>query len=72
MAMISVRKREGESPTALLYRFNKKVKQSGIIREIRKRRFAKRKTSKLQKKLSALHRAKMQREFTRKRKLGLL
>jgi len=70
--MISVKKREGESTNSLFYRFNKRVKQSGLIREVRKRRFKTRGESKLKIKLSALHRAKQMKEFARKKKLGII
>ncbi len=70
--MITVKKREGESASALMYRFNKRIKQSGIVREARKRRFTKRDTSKLKIKLSAIHRDAQMKEFAKKRKLGIV
>lgn len=69
--MLTVRKREGESPTSLMYRFNKRIKQSGLIKEVRKRRFTSRKTSRLKTKLSALHRETAKKEYQRKKKMGL-
>lgn len=69
--MIAVKKREGESATSLVYRFNKRVKQSGLLREARKRRFRRRPESKVKVKLSALHRASQQKEYLRKKKLGI-
>ena len=68
---MEVKKREGESVTGLMYRFNKKVKQGGLIREVRKRRFTDRATSKRSRRLSALHRDQMKKEYVRKKKLGL-
>lgn len=69
---MQVRKREGESSAALIYRFTKKVQRSGILREVKKRRFRARPLNRLKKKLSALHREAKRRENERARKLGLL
>lgn len=68
---VSVRKRDGESPTSLMYRFNKKVKQSGLIKEVRRRRFTNRSVSKLKIKMKALHRETAKKEYQRKKKLGI-
>ena len=69
--MISVRKRENESPTSLMFRFNKRMKQSGLVKEVRKRRFTDRAVSKLKRKQSAIHREEMKKDFLRKRKMGI-
>lgn len=69
--MISVKKREGESASGLMYRFNKKIKQSGLVKEVRKRRFTARPKSRLKTKLSALHRANLKKEFAHKKKMGI-
>ncbi len=68
---MEVRKRSNETSNALIYRFTRKVQQSGIIREAKKRRFHKRPTSKLRRRLSALHRAVKRKEYVRDRKLGI-
>ena len=36
---IDAKKKEGESATSLMYRFSKKVQRSGVVREVKKRRF---------------------------------
>ncbi len=69
--MLTVRKRESESPTSLMYRFNKRIKQSGLVKEVRKRRFTDRKVSKLKIKIKALHRESSKKEYQRKKKMGL-
>ena len=69
--MIYVKKREGESASSLMYRFNKKIKQSGLVKEVRKRRFTNRGQSKLKVKLSALHRDKLKKEYAHKKKMGI-
>ena len=65
-------KREGESSASLLYRFTKKVQQSGILREAKKRRFRSRSPSKLKTRLSVLHREAKKKEIIQAQKMGLL
>ncbi len=69
---MEIKKREGESSGSLLYRFSKKVQQSGILREVKKRRFHTRDVNKRKVRLSALHREVKRKEFERARKLGLV
>jgi len=54
--MIHVNKKEGETVNALIFRFSKKVRRSGITQETRKRRFHDRPQNKLKIRRSALHR----------------
>lgn len=68
--MIEVKKKEGESSSGALYRFTKRVKQSGILREARKRRFRGRVVSRQKRRLSAKYRAEKRREMERTKKLG--
>jgi ribosomal protein S21 len=70
--MVEVRKKEGESGASLLYRFSKKIKQSGVLREAKKRRFSKRPVTKRQRRLSALHREQKRKKFEQAKKLGIL
>ncbi len=69
---IEVRKREGESPTSILFNFTKRVKRSGILKEVRSRKFHSRATSRVKRKLSAIHRDAKKAEVDRMKKLGLL
>ncbi len=69
---IVVRKREGESATSLLFNFTKKVRRSGIIKEIRSRKFHDRPTSRIKRRLSAIHRETKRAHVERQKKLGLL
>ena len=55
-----------------MYRFSKRVKQSGILREARKRRFRARPVTPRRRRLSALHREAKKQEVQRLKKLGLL
>ena len=69
---IEVRKREGESPTSILFNFTKRVKRSGILKEVRSRKFHSRATSRIKRRLSAIHRDEKKAEVNRMKKLGLL
>jgi ribosomal protein S21 len=70
--MLNVTKKEGESAAALLYRFTKKIQQSGVLREAKKRRFKHRTPNRLKIKLSALHREAKKKEIAHNKKMGLL
>lgn len=69
---MQVNKKEGESSASLLYRFTKKIQQSGVLREAKKRRFRRRIPNRLKVKLSALHREAKKKEIAINKKLGLL
>ncbi len=68
--MLEVKKREGEPPAALIARFTKRIKQSGVLKEARKRRFYKRTGNRRKRLLSAIHRDAKKTEYERLRKLG--
>jgi ribosomal protein S21 len=70
--MIEVRKKERETSSSLLFRFMKRVKRSGVLKEAKRRRFYDRATSRRDRRLSALHRAHKKEEFVRMRKMGLV
>jgi len=67
---VGVKKREGESPNALAYRFSKKVQQSGVLRESRRRRFHMRPENRNKRRLSALRREEKRKEVEKAKKLG--
>lgn len=69
---IEIRKREGESSSALLFRFTKKIKRSGVLKESRARRFKSRNINRTKRKVSALHREAKKKEMERSKKLGLV
>ena len=69
--MVEIKKKDGESPTSHLHRFLKKVRQSGVLKEARKRKFKTRNINKTKRRLSALKREKKKKEFQRNRKLGI-
>ena len=57
--------------SGMMYRFTKKMQQSGILREAKKRRFYARAESRLKRKLSAIHRDHKKKELVRQKKLGI-
>ena len=60
---IEVRKKENESPSYLINRFTKKMQQSGVLREVKNRRFYKRTVNKSRRRVKALHREEKKKEF---------
>ncbi|MCR4275349.1 MAG: bS21 family ribosomal protein [Candidatus Wolfebacteria bacterium] len=67
---ISVKRREGESASSFLYRFTKKMQQSGVLREAKKRRFTHRNINKNKRKASALYKSQKMKEVLAAKKLG--
>jgi ribosomal protein S21 len=69
---MEVKKRDNESINTLIYRFIKRVQQTGVLRESKKRRFHDRPTNRLKRRLSALHREEKKKDYERAKKLGEL
>lgn len=69
---MQLNRREGESISSFLYRFSKKMQQSGVLREAKKRKFYKRTLSRTKRKAAALYREDKIKEVERKKKLGIL
>lgn len=69
---MELRKKEGENLSGLLYRFNKKMQHSGILKEAKKRRFYKRVINRNKIKAAALYRAGKMKEIQKARKTGSL
>ncbi len=69
---IIVKKKETESAGSLIFRFTKKVQQSGVLMEAKKRRFKKRPPNNRARHLSALHRIAKKAEYDKKKKEGLM
>lgn len=67
---MEVRRKEGENPNSLIFRFLKKIQQTGVLRESKKRRFRSRPINRLKRKLSALHREQKKVEYEKAKKLG--
>ncbi len=69
---MQVKRKEGETIGSLLYRFSKKVRQGGILREARKRRFHDRPQNKNKRRLAAIYREDKKKEVAQAKKMGLL
>ncbi len=69
---IEVRKKDGESIGALMFRFTKKMQQSGVLREAKKRRFSGRAINRNKRRVSSIHREVKKKEVERARKMGTL
>lgn len=69
--MIETKRKEGESSSALMFRFTKRVKRSGVLKEANRRRFLTRLSNKRQRRESAVHRNKKHIEHARNKKLGI-
>ena len=69
---MQVRRKENETTGSFLYRFTKKVRQSGILREAKKRRFHKRSPNLNKRKQAAMYREVKRKEVEKAKKMGLL
>jgi hypothetical protein len=69
---IEIKKQERETSQALIYRFSKSVKKSGLLLRARKTRFRQRQKSRQMKKRAALRREELKKEYEKLRKLGEL
>lgn len=69
-AKIEIKRREGESASSFLYRFTKKIQQSGVLREAKKRKFKKRGINKNKRRAAALYCDTKKKEFIKAKKLG--
>lgn len=67
---VSVKRREGESLAGLLRRFTTRVQKSGLLKEVKSRRFYKKKPGKTQRHKSRLYRLKIQSFVAQKLKEG--
>lgn len=67
---VEIKKKKGESVGSFIFRFNKRVRQSGLMKEVKKRKFTRRAINKRKRKSAALYRLKKQEELTRLKKYG--
>ena len=67
---LKVQRKDRENTQNLIRRFTKMIRQSGILRQTRKKQFHQRPTSSLLKKRAALRREKLKKEYKRLKKLG--
>lgn len=67
---MEVRRRKNENVGSFLYRFSKRVQQSGVLKEVRKRRAHGRPENKRKRRLGALYRMNKQSEISKLKKYG--
>ncbi|MBI3638298.1 30S ribosomal protein S21 [Candidatus Wolfebacteria bacterium] len=68
---MELKRKEGESIGSFLHRFTKKIRQSGVLIEAKKRRFKNRTTSKQKKRVSALYREEKRIKIEREKRMGI-
>ena len=68
---LEIKKQDRETTQSLIRRFTKSIKQSGILREARRRRFFERPLGKQAKKAVALRKIRAREEYAKAEKLGL-
>ncbi len=56
--MVEVRRRKGESGGALMFRFTRRIQQSGVLKEAKKRRFYDRTPNRAARRRSAIYRGR--------------
>lgn len=67
---INLRKKDGESNSSLVYRFTKKVMQSGVLKESKRKRYHERKANRNKIRKSALHREQKREEIRQAKRMG--
>ena len=70
--VIEVKKQERENTQSLIRRFTRRVQQSGVLVRARKIRFHQRPKSHSAKKIAALRREELRKEYFKLKKLGKL
>ncbi len=68
--MIKMVKKERESDESLIRRFTRKVQQSGVLKQVRSKRFYKKAANKETLRSNAIYRATMHKEVERLKKMG--
>jgi len=69
---MELKRREGEPVNAFLYRFSKKIQQSGVLREAKKRKHKTRRITKFRRRVSAKHREEKRKEVEKAKKMGTM
>lgn len=68
--MIEIRKKEGETVGSFLFRFNKRIKHSGVLKEMRKRKNRRRVENDTKRHATALYRVEKQTAIQHERRYG--
>ncbi len=67
---MEIRKRKNESVSSFLYRFNKRIQQTGVLKEVKKRRFHSRPVNRSARRNAALYRKTRVETITKAKKQG--
>lgn len=67
---MELKRREGESVSAFLYRFSKKMQHSGVLKEAKKRRTRARAVNKNKRRVAAIYREDKKSEIETAKKMG--
>ncbi len=67
---MEVRKRKSESVSSFLYRFNKRVQQTGVLKEVKRRRVKTRPVNRGARRKAALYRTAKASSIARAKKYG--
>ncbi|MCL4437695.1 30S ribosomal protein S21 [Patescibacteria group bacterium] len=70
--MVEVNKKSNEQNPSVVFRFIKKVKQSGVLRESKKKRYHQRASNRRTRRISAAYRSQKTADIEKQRKLGLI
>ena len=67
---IHIKKRKNENISAFLYRFSKRIRQSGVLKEAKGRRFHTRRVNRNKRRASSLYRIAKVNAINRQKKYG--
>ncbi|MEK7465678.1 MAG: 30S ribosomal protein S21 [Patescibacteria group bacterium] len=67
---LEIKKKEGETTGSFMFRFNKRVQRSGLVKEVRKRQFKSRAANRTKRRSSALYRIGKKSELAKAKKYG--
>lgn len=67
---MEVRRRKNENAGSFLYRFSKRIQQSGVLKEVKKRRVKTRPENKRKRRSRALYRMNKKEEMAKSKKYG--
>ncbi len=67
---MEVRRRKNENVGSFLYRFSKRMQQSGVLKEVKKRRSTTRPENKTKRRLAALYKMNKKEEIVKLKKYG--
>lgn len=69
---MEVRRRKNENVGSFLYRFSKRIQQSGVLKEVKKRRVTTRPQNRTKRRLSALYRMNKKEQIAKSKKYGIV